>query len=484
MLHCNWLQPSRLSKLQSRLLDYSGDFVTDYARTSFWLETAGDDLTPRPPVTADESADVVILGGGFSGLWTAFFLLRQEPGLDVVVIEREICGYGASGRNGGWCSPRFPVDAHALIRRVGVQAARDTMLALEAMVEEVGRHCEEAGIDAEYRHTGLLSLARSPGELDTLKGALKTYQALGMGAGNKLLGAEETYGRVHATKIAGGLATKAGATVHPGKLVRGLARAVERMGGRIYEQSEVVALEDGAVRTDAARVTARKAVILAAEAYLSRLPGHRRTVLPMSSMIVLSEPLSDDTWREIGWSGGESLSSQVHTKNYLTKTSDGRLLYGSRGARYQFGSRLDERAIHDEEIFAWMRGCVADWWPVLEKVRFTHQWGGFLGVPRDWMPSVDFSPSLKLGHLYGYTGRGVTTSALSAKLLAGLVLGRRTGLEKLPLHRSGAPKWEPEPFRWLAIRYVQAAFSRIDEADREGRRPPLDARFAEKMGGQ
>ncbi len=465
-----------------------GKDANHYARTSFWLESAGDDLAPRTPLTGEESCDVAILGGGFSGLWTAYFLLRQQPGLDVVVVEREICGYGASGRNGGWCSPRFPVDTHAMIARFGVQTARATLLALEAMVEEVGRVCAEAGIDADYRTTGLLGLARSAAEMAVLQGTQKTYEALGMGGDNRLIGAEESFDLVHATKLLGGLQTKAGAAVHPGKLVRGLARAVEKLGGRIYEQSEVTELRRGAeaaiATADGARLAARKTIVLAGEAYLTRLPGYRRALLPMSSMIVLSEPLPAETWREIGWSGGECLSSQVQTKNYLTKTPDGRILYGSRGARYQFGSALSDAVIADEEVFAWMRSCVIDWWPVLEAARFSHAWGGYLGVPRDWLPSVDFDPARKLAHLFGYTGRGVSTSALSAKLLAGLILGKPTGLEALPLHRAKAPSWEPEPLRWLAIRYVQNAFARIDDADQSGRRRPFDAKLAKLIGGQ
>lgn len=459
----------------------------NYAKTSYWLESAGDDLTPRPALSGEETCDVAILGGGFSGLWTAYFLLRQQPGLDVVVVERDICGYGASGRNGGWCSPRFPVDAHAMIARFGVQAARATLLALEAMMNEIGDLCAEAGIEAEYRRTGLLSLARTPAEMKSLEGAQATYEALGMGTDNRLIGAAEAFERVHATRLAGGLATKAGASVHPGKLVRGLARAVERLGGRIYEKSEVTEMRQGdkaMIATEAARLSARKTLVLAGEAYLSRLPGYKRALLPMSSMIVLTEPLPPEIWTEIGWDGGESLSSQVQTKNYLTKTPDGRILYGSRGARYQFGSSLGDAVIADEKVFAWMRSCVTDWWPVLEKARFTHAWGGYLGVPRDWLPSVDFDPARKLAHLYGYTGRGVSTTALCAKLAAGLILGKQTGLESLPMRRPRPPSWEPEPLRWLAVRYVQNAFERIDEADQAGRRRPLDAGLAKLIGGQ
>jgi glycine/D-amino acid oxidase-like deaminating enzyme len=457
----------------------------DYAATSFWLSTAGD-LTPRPSLTRDISCDVAILGGGYSGLWTAYHLLRDHPDLDVVIIERDICGYGASGRNGGWCSPRFPVDAHALIRRYGVAKARETLLALQGAVEDIGEVCRHEAIDAHYRANGLLSIARGAHQMPGLVDAKATYDRLGID-GNRLLGAEETFERVHATGIAGALQTRAGATVHPARLARGLARAVEKRGAMIFERTEATAIVEGAhagIVTAQGRVLARRAVVAAGEAYLTGLAPFRRALLPMSSMIVLTEPLSAAKWREIGWADGESLSSQVHTKNYLTRTADGRILYGSRGAPYLYGSAMPEEANRDEAMFAWMRDRVRQWWPALSDVAFTHSWGGYLGVPRDWMPTVGFDPERKLGQLHGYTGRGVSTSALSGRLLAGLIGGTTTGLESLPLHRRSTPRWEPEPLRWAGVRYVQNAFGRIDDAEEAGRHRPLDAALAEAFGEQ
>ena len=454
---------------------------------SFWLETCDDDLTPRPSLDGDLTVDVAILGGGFSGLWTAYHLLKQQPDLEIAIIEAEVCGYGASGRNGAWCSPRFPVDAHALIGRFGAAVARDTLTALQRTVVEIGEICKSEGINAQYRNTGLLGLARSEAQVAGLASTLAVYERLGLASDMRMLSAEEAYERVHATKIHAGLLSGTGATVHPGRLVRRLARTVERHGARIFERTpatDVTTGADAAILTERGRVRARKAVVAAGEAYLTRLPKYRRALLPMSSMIILSEPLNEAQWQEIGWQNGESLSSLVHTKNYLTRTADGRILYGSRGAPYAFGSRMSEQAVRDEATFAWMRGCVREWWPVLEDVRFTHAWGGYLGVPRDWMPTVSFAPASRSAQLGGYTGRGVSTSALSAKLLAGLILNRPTGLESLPFHRSRAPSWEPEPLRWMGVRYVQNAFTRIDEAERVGRRRPLDARLAESLGDQ
>lgn len=455
-------------------------------RGDFWLSTSGDDLGPRARLKGTETVDVAILGGGFSGLWTAYFLLRNDPSLSVAVVERDFCGFGASGRNGGWCSPRFPVDAGALSKRFGPEIARATMIEQMAMVEHIGQICEEEGIDAHYHASGLLSVARSEAQLASLHETQRAYAALGLSEGTEMLDAEAARARVHATRITGALRSRAGATLHPGRLVRGLARTVERLGGAIYEDSAVLRIvpgADAALETAHGVVRARRAIVTAGEAYLTQFPQFRRTLLPMSSMIVLTAPLTPAQWEAVGWEDGASLSSQVRTKNYLTRTRDGRILFGSRGARYLYGSRMPEAALReDEATFAWMRACVRDWWPALEDVEFTHSWGGYLGVPRDWLPTVHFDADARLAQLHGYTGRGVSTSAMCAQLLAGLIGGWRTGLEHLPFHRARARLWEPEPLRWMGVRYIQDAFARIDEADEGRRTPPIDARLAEALG--
>jgi glycine/D-amino acid oxidase-like deaminating enzyme len=453
----------------------------------YWLSTSGDDLGLRPSLTRDEVVDVAILGGGFSGLWTAWHLLRNAPELRVAIIERRFCGFGASGRNGGWCSPRFPVDTSLLAKQFGADVARATIKAQGMAVEEIGRICEEEGIDAHYRATGLLSIARGDAQRRSIEGTYRTYEALGLGEGNRLLSREEAYDRVHIAGLSGGLESSAGANVHPGRLVRGLARAVERRGGVIYEGTEAIRLVPGAdamIETKGGTLRARKAIVAAGEAYLTEQPGFRRALLPMSSMIVLTEPLSEEQWRAVGWESGASLSSQVHTKDYLTRTLDGRILYGSRGAPYLFGSRMSEQALREEQTYARMRETVREWWPALGDIAFTHAWGGYLGIPRDWMPTVDYDPATKLGQLRGYTGRGVSTSAMCAKLLAGLIGGWKSGLESLPMHRPGARAWEPEPFRWMGVRYVQNAFQRLDEAELTGRPRPFDSRLAAYLGEQ
>ena len=457
-----------------------------YQGISYWLETVGEPLTPRPALKGDITVDVAILGGGYSGLWTAYYLLRDNPGLEVAIIEAEICGWGASGRNGGWCSSRYPLHPYALEARYGAEVARQTIQAMYETVDEVGRVCAEEGIEAEFRMNGILSLARGEAQMSAVRSAHAAYERLGFGEGNILLGEEEARARVNVVGIKGALYSPRSGAVHPAKLVRGLARAVERKGAAIYEQTRVqriVTGRDAGLETTGGRVRARRAVVAAGEAYLPKVRGFERALVPMSSSIVLTAPLTEAQWAEIGWQGGEGLGSQAHTVDYLTRTTDGRILYGSRGAPYLYGSATEGA----DEVFAKtsaeMREQLCGWFPILREVGFTHAWHGFLGVARDWNPTVAFDPEIRLGTLHGYTGRGVSTTNMAARLLSSQILGRETPLARLPL-ADRSPKWEPEPFRWLGIRYVQDAMRRMDVARDAGKPQPLDAPLAHWLGDQ
>ena len=457
-----------------------------YQGISYWLETVGEPLTPRPSLNGDITVDVAILGGGYSGLWTAYYLLRDNPGLEVAIVEAEICGWGASGRNGGWCSSRYPLHPYALEARYGANIARETILAMYDTVDEVGRVCAEEGIDAEFRMNGILSLARGEAQMAAVRSAHAAYERLGFGEGNRLLGEDEARERVRVVGIKGALHTPRSAAVHPAKLAGGLARAVERRGGVIYEQTRVeriVTGADAALETARGRVRARRAVVAAGEAYLPKVRGFERSLVPMSSSIVLTAPLTEAQWAEIGWRGGEGLGSQAHTVDYLTRTTDGRILYGSRGAPYLYGSATEGA----DEVFARtseeMREQLCGWFPVLRDVGFSHAWHGFLGVARDWNPTVSFDAGRRLGAMYGYTGRGVSTTNMAARLLTSQIVGRSTTLSRLPLSQP-SPRWEPEPFRWLGIRYVQDAMRRMDVARDAGKPAPLDAPVARWLGDQ
>lgn len=458
-----------------------------YEGLSYWLETVGEPLTPRPALTEDLTVDVAIVGAGYSGLWTAYYLLSKEPGLSVAVLEAEIAGYGASGRNGGWCSSRFPVDPGVLERRYGAEIARATIEASVGAVAEVGRVCEAEGIDADFRINGILSFAQGDAQMASVRATHAAYERLGLGEKHRLLDGQAARARVSVPGMAGGLFTPFSGAVHPAKLARGLARAVERRGGVIFERTRVRRVEPGQTPravTEGGVVTARRAVVLAAEAYLPKLPGWERAVLPMSSTIVMTKPLSAAQWDAIGWQGGEGIGSQAFTVNYFTKTPDGRILYGSRGAPYVYGSATEGGEAQLRRTEEKMRHELRGFFPVLDEDSFSHAWGGHLGVTRDWTPSVDFDPEQRIACLYGYTGRGVSTTNLSARLLSDILLGRDSDLRTLPIASRRSRRWEPEPFRWMGVRYVQDAFRRMDEARDGGRPMPLDAPLARRLGSQ
>jgi glycine/D-amino acid oxidase-like deaminating enzyme len=457
----------------------------NYKDLSFWLEDSGDPLIPRPALQRSEEVDVAVLGAGYTGLWTAYYLLRANPGLKVAIVEREIAGYGASGRNGGWCSPRFPVSASAMTKRWGADTARAVLLALQSAVDEIRDVSERENIDTCFRPSGTLTVARGAHQLPGLHASFRAYERIGLGDHYLFLKPEELAERIQITDIHGALATPDGASIHPGRLVRGLARAVEAHGGTIYEQTNVQSYRFGssaALITEAGELRAKKAIVLAGEAYLTRLPKLHRALMPAYSLISLTEPLTPAQWSQIGWLAGENLSSTRNTVVYLTKTPDGRILFGSRGAPYAFGSAITDEQDRHAETHASIQRMVTEWFPSLEGIKFTHNWGGPVGMPIDWTPAVRFDPSSKIAFAGGYTGQGVSTANLAGQMLAGMITSRSTGFEHLPFANRRSPNWIPEPLRWLVVRYMQGALLRIDQAAEASKSAPLDAPIAKFLG--
>jgi len=456
-----------------------------YEDYSFWLEDAGEPLTPRPAMQRSEEVDVAILGAGYTGLWTAYYLLRNHPGLKVSIVEREIAGFGASGRNGGWCSPRFPVSAGLMAKRWGADAARSVLLSLQSAVDEIRDFSDRESIDTCFRASGTLTVARGAHQLPSLQSSFAAYERLGLADHYCFLSPEQVAERIHVTDVHGGLYTPDGASIHPGRLARGLARAVEAHGGVICEQTAVTGFQGGSnarLITDSGELRARKAIVLAGEAYLTRLPKLHLALLPVYSLICLTEPLTPAQWSQIGWQNGENLASTRNTVVYLTRTPDGRILFGSRGAPYKFASQITDGQDRHAETLKLIQRSLLEWFPSLEGIRFTHGWGGPVGMPMDWTPAVRYSPDTRIAFAGGYTGQGVSTSNLAGQMLAGMINGHKTGFEALPFAQRRSPDWIPEPLRWLVVRYMQGAFLRIDEAEEVGNRPPIDAPIAQFLG--
>ena len=460
--------------------------MNDHASVSYWLESCGDDLTPRPPIDGTTDADVAILGAGLTGLWTAYYLKRRNPALDIVVVEREIAGFGASGRNGAWCAPDLNISMSRLAKVHGRDAARAMQQATYDAVDEVGRAAAEAGIDAGFHKGGELILARGPQGLPALDGALEEYEAFGFGDRYRLLEPAQLEERIRVAGAIRALASEDAAVVHPGRLTRGLARHVESMGVRIAEGTAVTGFRPKDASGRAALVTARgevraPVIVLAGEAYLAELPALHRQLVPLYSLIVLTEPVTDAQWAEIGWQGREVVASTRMSVDYLSRTEDGRILFGGRGAPYRFGSPISRAFDRHAATHAKLKAFVGDWFPVLRDVRFTHEWGGPLGMPRDWHPTMSYDPATGIATSRGYIGHGVSTTNLAGRVLTDLITDARTQLTDLPLVGHISPNWEIEPFRWIGVRYSQWSIGRIDaQAERTGI-PPSGKSLAERI---
>jgi glycine/D-amino acid oxidase-like deaminating enzyme len=459
--------------------------VPDYRDVSFWLETAGD-LTPRPALDGPTDVDVAILGAGYSGLWAAYYLLRHEPSLRVLVVERQIAGFGASGRNGAWCAPDLNISMTRLERLHGFDAARRIQQATYDAVDEVGRVAAEEGLDVGFHKGGSLIVARGAYGVPSLEESLREYERFGFGDRYELLDAAAVAERVRIEGAVRGLASPTAAVVHPGRLARGLATLVERRGGRIVEQTEVTDWHGRDASGRATLVTPRgdiraEHVLLTGEAYLTELPRLHRSLIPVWSLIVLTEPLSDAQWERIGWDGREVLASTRLTVDYLSRTEDGRVLFGGRGAPYRYGSPIRAEYDRHTETHERLRRMARAWFPALRDVGFSHAWGGPLGMPRDWHPTIAHDPRTGVGTARGYIGHGVSTANLAGRALADLVLGRSSELTDLPLLNHRSRDWEPEPFRYVGVRYAPWAFGRLDERAERTDEPPSGRSLAERI---
>ena len=453
--------------------------MSDYKKLSLWLDQIDDPLEPRPPLDGDVDADVAIVGAGYTGLWTAYYLLDADPSLKVVVIERDIAGFGASGRNGGWCSALFAASHDKIARRYGRESAVALQRAMFDTVDEVGR----AGIECDFHKGGTLTLVTSPTQMDRVKGEIDEARQWGFGEEDyRWLERGEVEQRVRGKDVLGAVFTPHCARIHPAKLARGLAQRVEQLGGRIYEQTPATAIEPLRVPTTRGVVTA-PFVVRATEGYSAQLPGLKRKVVPLYSLMVATEPLGAETWDRIGWEGAETIHDGRHLLIYAQRTADGRIAIGGRGAPYHFGSQIDPRFDREAGVHSAIEAVVKDLLPATRDVAITHRWGGPLGVPRDWFSSVGLDRSSGLAWAGGYVGDGVATANLAGRTLRDLILGRETGLTRLPWVNHRSRSWEPEPFRWIGVNGALKLMGSADDKERRTGRPTKRGDVLKKLIG-
>ncbi len=463
--------------------------VDGYRHLSLWWDAIGGPLPPRPALSGDVQADVCIVGAGFTGLWTARALALADPGLRIVVVDKEVAGFGASGRNGGWCSALFSTSDAALARLYGLDAMRRMRRAMQSTVDAVGAAAHEEGIDCQFAKGGTVDAARTPAQRARALEDVEEARALGFGEEDlRWLDAGEASSLIGLDGMVGATFTPHCAALQPALLARGLADAVERRGVIIHEHTEVIDIIAGGpgrpplVRTTAGSIKA-DVVVRAVEGWTSTLPGQKRTLVPVYSLMVATEPLGDAFWADAGLAHRSTFTDYRHMVIYGQRTADGRIAFGGRGAPYHFGS--DVRPSYDATpaVHELLRETLVDLFPALAASRFTHAWGGPLGIPRDWHSSVGFDPHLGLAWAGGYVGDGVATTNLAGRTLADLITGSDTDLTHLPWvnHRSRA--WEPEPLRWLGVNAGLWTMKLADQTEARKGRPSRLAHQMERLLG-
>nr|WP_274635946.1 FAD-dependent oxidoreductase [Microbacterium bovistercoris] len=446
---------------------------------SFWWQQLGLP-SPREPLPGDVDVDVdvCIVGAGFTGLWAAYYLRTLDPSVRVAVVEARFAGFGASGRNGGWLTNSVTGGRERYGRDGGIRQ----QAALNAAVDEVIRVAGVEGIACDIAKGGELNVAYTPAQLARLQ-AVVAAEADWPGADVAALGPAETRERVAVDRPLGGMWHPHCARIHPAKLVRGLATAVERAGAVIYEDTPVVSIEPGLVRT--ARGSARAAHVLrATEGFTANLRAEHRTWLPMNSSLVVTEPLPAAVWEQIGWVHADTLGDMAHVYTYAQRTADGRIAFGGRGVPYRYGSKVDTDGHTQDRTVRGLTRLLHRAFPAAAEVPIAHAWSGVLGVPRDWAASVGHDRRTGLGWAGGYVGTGVTATNLAGRTLADLVLERDTDLVHLPWVGHRARKWEVEPLRWIAVNAIYAAYGMADAQEaRGGSRTPPVARIADLISG-
>jgi glycine/D-amino acid oxidase-like deaminating enzyme len=439
----------------------------NYRGLSFWHDTVPDDLSPRAALPGDLEVDVAIVGGGLTGLWTAWYLLERDPSLSIAILEKEIAGFGASGRNGGWCSALFPRSTASLERAHGRDAALAMRRAMIGTVDEVGRVAASVGLDIDYAKGG--TLAFTPTAVQRRAAEAEVAEAAEYGVDPLQLLQHASF-------------DPNCARVHPAKLVRGLARAVEGRGATIYEGTEVLDYRPHLVETARGTVRANH-VVIAIEGYGATLRATRRRVLPLYSLMIATEPLTDATWQELGIEHGQTFTDYRHLLVYGQRTADNRVAFGGRGARYHWGSAIRPGYDRVPAVFEHLRRTLGEMFPAIGDVAVTHRWGGPLGVPRDWHATASFDPAKGMAWAGGYVGDGLSTTNLAGRTLADLMTDTESELTRLPWVNHSSPSWEPEPLRFLGANAGLAAMTVADAEERLTGRPSIAAKIMGPLTG-
>ncbi len=461
--------------------------MNDWRNISLWMDQLDQPLTARPSLAGELQAEVAIIGAGYTGLWTAYYLKSLAPQLRVVVLEAEIAGFGASGRNGGWLMGGL-LGQEAMLASLPAAARRDAYQLLHGIPDEVAQVLQREAIACDYRKGGVLQCAaRYPEQQVRLRHQLQALRDQGLGEEDcRWLDATELSQQLRIAGATGALFSPHCATIQPAHLARGLARCVEGMGVQLFERSRVLDWQPGRLQTEQGEVHADW-IVPAVEGYAVDLPLLGRYQLPVQSLLVATEPLPQETWAQIGLERGQAFCENSRQVTYGQRTADDRLVFGARGG-YRFGGRLRSDFNLNEEERGLRRYLLGELFPQLKDVRLSHAWGGNLGMARRFHPHMLCDRSSGIALAGGYGGEGVGASNLAGRTLADLMLGRDSLLTRQPwvLSDSGLgalARWEPEPCRWLGYNAIIRSFVHEDRVLADPSSPVWRRRLAERLAG-
>lgn len=447
---------------------------------SLWRDT-NRRFTFGGPAT-DIDCDLLIVGAGFTGLWTARHALDLDPGLSVVVVDSSQPGFGASGRNGGWCSAMLPMDLSDIASSRGTAAAVALHREMVATVDKVGSWARDHGVECGWVKGGSITAATNAAHVARLQRQVGSTREI-VGEGHlDWIGEGDLAERMRIAGALGGTFTPDCAALNPYRLVDGLVTDLVDAGVRFFGGTTARRLGDGYVEMSCGedlRFATARHVVMATEAYAATMRQTRRNVAPVYSYVVATAPLPREAWDEIGWEGRETFADGRHLVTYAQRTADGRIVFGGRGAPYRYASRI--HADHDTD--AGVHGLIIDTlhrlFPATATVPITHRWGGPLGIPRDWHAGVRRDDGTNALHAGGYVGDGVALSHLAGRILAHRVTGVDDAVLGLCINDHRSRRWEPEPLRWLGINAGLAVTKARDAHERRtGRESRVLGRIA------
>jgi glycine/D-amino acid oxidase-like deaminating enzyme len=438
----------------------------------YWLEEAGA-VAPALPLAGEREADVVIVGGGFTGLWAAWHVKQLQPEARVVLLEAGTCGQGPSGRNGGFCNAMW-FQLASMRRRWGDEPALAVARAAQGAVEGIAAFCAGEGVDAWFRQAGYMQVSTAAAHDGVLARALDACRELGAGGRLAALSHDEVMARCASPLFRAGAISPSGATMQPARLVLGLRERLLARGVELHEHSPVLALRDAAdgleARTASGSVRAGTAVLAIGGAARGWHGPLQNRLSVASSHVVITEPVPD-LLEEIGWTGGECIIDGRALVDYFRTTPDGRIAFGWGGGRIAMGARLGGRSELDAEAVASVAAHLHAFFPGLAGRAITHAWGGPIDASPTHLPLVLPLPGGRAFVAAGYTGNGVGPSHMVGRTLASLALDLRDAPSRLAFVDPSPPCVPPEPFQWIGAEAIRAGLIAKEDAELAGRRP-------------